>query len=290
MTDSHRLELRERAALSATEIAAVRELAAASAGAGMGEARIFWDALAHASDVPNQFLISAAERLLGFLHADGLRDEEAEAILLVAPGIEPAPVVTPLVEAALTACRASKTPTLLIAIDRRAAAVANALAARGAEVQFSEQKRRRDSTGALSLPTSDLAISAATPADANEIAAILAADMGLDPIGFDAHVTANMARPHYRYYIARLGGAAVGTANVQVLNGESYIYGFVVLPEARGHGYGRQLMVHMLNDLADQGDAPMYLEVEPDNTPAVTLYGSLGFVPEATFDYYRLDA
>lgn len=290
MSDSNRLELNERAALSEAEITAVRELAAASEAAGMGESRIFWDALAHADEQPNRFLLNSAGRLVGFLGIEGLGDDEAEATLLVAPDIDPDPLVTQLVEAALSACRASKTPALLVAIDRSAAGVTNALTARGAEVQFTEQKQRRDSTGPLAIPASDLSISAASPADAADIAAIQAADMGLDPVGFDAHVTANMDRPNYRYYIARQDGNAIGTANVQQLNGESYIYGFVVKPEARGHGYGRQLMLHMLNDLAAQGDAPMYLEVIPENTPAVTLYSSLGFVPVSTFDYYRLDA
>ncbi|KPV47331.1 hypothetical protein SE17_42535, partial [Kouleothrix aurantiaca] len=136
MSDSNQLELHERAALSEAEITTVRELAAASESAGTGETRIFWDALAHADELPNRFLLNSAGRLVGFLGIEGLGDDEAEATLLIAPDIDPEPVVTPLVEAALTACRASKTPTLLIAIDRSAAGVANALAARGAEVQF----------------------------------------------------------------------------------------------------------------------------------------------------------
>lgn len=289
MPEANGLQVVERVAVQDAEQAAVRALDAACRAAGLGESRITWDSLAVAEEVPNNFLVYVAGQLVGFLRADGLGTDEAEATVLVSPDINTQPVVAGLVAAALAACRAHHTPALIIAVDRRAVPVAEAVGMHGATLHFTEEKRRRASTGPVALPTSELAISDAEAHDAAAIAAILADDLGMDPVGFRQHIAANMVRPIYHYYIARHNGAPAATANVQQLNGDAYIYGLVVRPEFRGRGYGRLLMLRMLADLAATGDAPMYIEVEPQNTPAVTLYRSLGFETVATFDYYRLD-
>lgn len=289
MAETSGLHVVERSAMQDAEIAAVRALEAACQAAGLGESRITWDSLAAAEEVPNNFLVYDAGQIVGFLRADGLGSDEAEATVLVLPDTNAQTVVAYLVMAALVACRAHHTPALIIAVDRRAAPVAEALRTHGATLHFTEEKRWRASTGPVVLPTSELVISPAGAQDAEAIAAILAADLGIDSIGFSQHIAANMARPIYYYYIARHNNTPAATANVQRLNGDAYIYGLVVRPEFRGRGYGRLLMLRMLADLAATGDAPMYIEVEPQNTPAVTLYRSLGFETVAIFDYYRLD-
>ncbi|MFN8502839.1 GNAT family N-acetyltransferase [Kouleothrix sp.] len=286
MAKSTVLEVIDRAALGDAELAQVRRLAEASQAAGHGEARLVWDALRVAGDVPNQFLAYQRGRLVGFLNVEGLGDDEAEATGLIDPAATPEPIGGRLVDAARAACRAQGSSTLIVAADQRARPLIDALVALGATRRFAEHKLRRASTGALALPASELEIADAAADDAGAIAEILAADMGIDPAGIAAHIASNMRRPNYHYYIARHAGAAAGTANVQLLNGDAYIYGLVVQPEYRGRGYGRGLIVRTLADLAARGDAPMYIEVETENTPAYTLYRSLGFEHVATFDYY----
>jgi mycothiol synthase len=58
--------------------------------------------------------------------------------------------------------------------------------------------------------------------------------------------------------------------------GEIYVIG--VGPEQAGHGLGRRLMQIGLAHLAERGCTAATLYVEADNTPAVALYRSLGFV------------
>lgn len=289
MTESTDLQLTKRAVLDDTEFADVRALVE-RCQAAEGETRVIWDALQASDDgLPNQLLVRDAGRLVGYLRIEGLGEDEAEAAAHVDPQATTAPIAAQLLGAAADTCRARGSATLIVALDRRAAALADAIAAQGASLHFSEHKLRRDSTGTLALPASDLQVAQAGPADAGEIAQILASDMGADPAGFAQYIASNLQRPNYRYYIARHAGAPAGTGNVQQLNGDFYIYGLVVRPEYRGRGYGRQLMLHMLADLAARGPEPMYIEVESENTPAWTLYRSLGFELVATFDYYRLD-
>ncbi|MBN2229801.1 MAG: GNAT family N-acetyltransferase [Candidatus Thorarchaeota archaeon] len=50
-----------------------------------------------------------------------------------------------------------------------------------------------------------------------------------------------------------------------------------VLPAHRGKGYGRQMMLHALQYLQEQGVTEAKLRVHVDNTRAIQLYESLGF-------------
>ncbi|MEU6355299.1 N-acetyltransferase [Streptomyces sp. NPDC047072] len=58
----------------------------------------------------------------------------------------------------------------------------------------------------------------------------------------------------------------------------SWILGLGVDARARGRGYGRQLLREALERLRREQVVEAALTVDPSNTPAVELYGSLGFV------------
>lgn len=65
------------------------------------------------------------------------------------------------------------------------------------------------------------------------------------------------------------------------------IYGVAVVPSAKGRGVGRALVSTLIDRLGDADIGRVYLEVRADNTPAMTLYQSLGFEPIAQLaDYY----
>lgn len=65
------------------------------------------------------------------------------------------------------------------------------------------------------------------------------------------------------------------------------IYGVAVAHPAKGRGIGRTLVQTLIDRLGDAGIQRVYLEVRADNTPAMTLYESLGFEPIAILaDYY----
>ena len=103
-------------------------------------------------------------------------------------------------------------------------------------------------------------------------------------------VAHNMQSSVYQYYIATLDREPIGTLNVQNLGGEAYIYGFVVRPEQRGRGYGKEILARAIADIVAQRPQPIFLEVETENDPAFGLYRSFGFEVTTTYDYYRLAA
>lgn len=57
-----------------------------------------------------------------------------------------------------------------------------------------------------------------------------------------------------------------------------------VKPSRRGTGLGRRLAEELIGFAREAGYARMLLDTEPDFTPAVTLYRSLGFVETARYN------
>ena len=79
------------------------------------------------------------------------------------------------------------------------------------------------------------------------------------------------------------GGSAVGT--IQGLGGArgvGAIQNVGVVPECRGFGLGRALLVRSLHGFAQRGYRRVYLEVTADNAAALTLYRHAGFRPVRT--------
>ena len=70
----------------------------------------------------------------------------------------------------------------------------------------------------------------------------------------------------------------IGYVGLSVVLDEGYMGNLAVLEAYRRKGTGRALMNELLNECTSIGLAFAALEVRPSNTPAVSLYKSLGFV------------
>lgn len=85
----------------------------------------------------------------------------------------------------------------------------------------------------------------------------------------------------------RILGWAVALIRVHRRWRSGRIYGVAVAHPAKGRGIGRTLVTTLISRLEDADITRVYLEVRADNTPAMTLYESLGFEPIAVLaDYY----
>lgn len=81
-------------------------------------------------------------------------------------------------------------------------------------------------------------------------------------------------------------GRIAGKMRVSELNGEAWIYGFVVFPELRGRGIGRKALAKVVL-MEHQKGLPIFLEVEAKNEHALKLYESCGFRTYHSQDYYE---
>jgi [ribosomal protein S18]-alanine N-acetyltransferase len=72
-----------------------------------------------------------------------------------------------------------------------------------------------------------------------------------------------------------LGGYAIMSMGA----GEAHILNICVRADLRGSGYGRRLLIWLLDHAREAGQGWTFLEVRPSNRPAILLYESLGFEP-----------
>ena len=87
-----------------------------------------------------------------------------------------------------------------------------------------------------------------------------------------------LAGPFGLYLVLEEGEEVVGFIGVKHVADETHVMTIAVLPESRGRGHGRTLVVAALEAPATRKSLRVHLEVRPSNTAARTLYASLGFV------------
>ena len=84
-------------------------------------------------------------------------------------------------------------------------------------------------------------------------------------------------------YASALDGASVGRAVYE--DGWAGIFGMATRPDARGRGGAAQVLAALTGWAAAHGATRLYLQVEPDNEPAVRLYARAGFTELCRYHY-----
>lgn len=69
------------------------------------------------------------------------------------------------------------------------------------------------------------------------------------------------------------------------IDGEAYIYGFAILPEFQGKGYGGKALRNIVKQQHEAGYS-IGLDVEAKNMHALRLYENIGFKTTQGQDYY----
>jgi mycothiol synthase len=94
----------------------------------------------------------------------------------------------------------------------------------------------------------------------------------------------------YFFAINRATGAEIGTsrARIDIVGGKrtGYVATVGVVPEERGRGVARALVLHTLNYLAGLGVTSATLFVERENASARGLYDKMGWYPLYRTDHY----
>ncbi|MFS0883438.1 GNAT family N-acetyltransferase [Metabacillus niabensis] len=88
-------------------------------------------------------------------------------------------------------------------------------------------------------------------------------------------------------YVAKLEGKRIGIGSVSVENNEASIFGVGVSPKYQGKGFGRELIMLIIEELKRKGIENITIEVDSLNERAFKLYKGCGFQVEASFHYFR---
>lgn len=97
------------------------------------------------------------------------------------------------------------------------------------------------------------------------------------------------ARADARFLVLEQGGTVIGFAVTTVLFEEAELPKIAVLPEKRGQGLGKALLLALFTEAKTLGADKMFLEVRSGNVPARKLYESNGFTVLRTRAKYYPD-
>ncbi|ERK67898.1 ribosomal-protein-alanine acetyltransferase domain protein, partial [Leifsonia aquatica ATCC 14665] len=72
-----------------------------------------------------------------------------------------------------------------------------------------------------------------------------------------------------------------------LVGGWGGLYAVATLPSARRRGLARALTTALAREAAAHGVDRLWLQVVADNSAAIALYESLGFVPASRYEYWE---
>ena len=90
-------------------------------------------------------------------------------------------------------------------------------------------------------------------------------------------IASELENPLALWLVAVDGEKLIGYVGSQTVLGETDMMNLAVAPEARRQGTGRALVLALVDALTEKVSHSLMLEVRVSNTPARTLYESLGF-------------
>ncbi|MCL2323609.1 MAG: GNAT family N-acetyltransferase [Oscillospiraceae bacterium] len=175
-----------------------------------------------------------------------------------------------------------KTKRLFAIVNRKDEKLAEWLLARDFIFSNTEYRMVFDKEKFVPCNKRNLQILTATPKDSSYV-------FEIDNEAFDmVNESETSLRDLLNTKIAYLNGEPIGKIRVDTAYGVFAIYGFVIKPNYRGKGLGREFISKIIEDIIETGYDKIFIEVMSNNSNALHLYKSIGFDVKAEFDYYSL--
>ena len=93
-------------------------------------------------------------------------------------------------------------------------------------------------------------------------------------------------QPSVRFFVARIGGAAVGCGAVALFDDYAEVKRMYTREAARGRGVGTALLAHLEQAARAAGKPVLRLETGTEQAAAIGLYEGYGFRPRGPFGHY----
>lgn len=287
-----------RQTVNAEEIAAIEQLIAVCNAYEHLKMRVFIRMLQERPGTStNDFLYYDDDgSLIGYLCLTTWGEVEKELMAIVDPAHRRKGIFRLLLEKARQEFVAEGGKYFTIVCERTSQSGAATMKAMRIALNFSEHEMHLGTFKAKNTFDDRLTFRQATTGDVDAVAKILMED---DVSEESAHaiVARWLQDGKNRIYLATLGGQdlgcdePVGTLRLEDMGraNELGIYGFVVRPDYRGKGYGRQMLEECIRIARANGPVDVMLDVDASNTRAFNLYHSAGFEIKTTYDYYHFE-
>lgn len=277
--------------LTSGELEALAGLEAACREVDGGRLKLEWQALrSRPPGLTSDFLWIADGQLLGFLGVYQWRPIELELCGMVHPGWRQKGIGTALYDAVAAEVARRAPARAMLIVDRALEHGRRFALARGGELDHSEhrmQQRRQPEERATSRR---VFVRPAVSGDARFVSECVAAAFEEEAAPFDEGDPSAVARlvEATTVIVDGSSGERVGVLRVERDGGIASIYGFAVLPERQGRGYGRVALTRVTEELRRSGVGLISLEVLSNNDSALHLYETCGFDSIGTEDYYAM--
>jgi ribosomal protein S18 acetylase RimI-like enzyme len=235
--------------------------------------------------------------LIGFLGIYQFRSTEVEISGMVHPEHRRKGIFSEMVREVKQECIRRGIPKMIFICQHGSISGKSALESIGAAYSFSEHWMQLEEPSYVVSDGKNVPNIVLRLADSRDNDAIVHLNMaGFDMTEADAreYLKKNKVTPTNQTFIAELQQEVgsllpVGKINVRHNVGEAFIYGFSVMTDYRGRGYGRFILSETVAIIKTHDDtASIALEVAVDNERALGLYESCGFRVSNANDYYDL--
>ena len=115
------------------------------------------------------------------------------------------------------------------------------------------------------------------PMTAADVPAVAALEQTAPDAWTAAQLMEELQAPFARCLVLCRGGEIAAFCTAQAAADEASLNAITVAPACQGQGLGGQLLRALMQRLADEGAAMLYLEVRAGNAPALALYERAGF-------------
>ena len=257
----------------------------------------------------NEFLYYDGTRLFGYIGICGFGGAgmPLEITGMVDPEYRRQGIFTKLSDLVLQECRQRGVGTVLLLCDRKATIGQQVIKKINADYKHTEYEMylKEDYGKPKEELYCGLHLRRATNADAYEIArqnAIYFGDVFPEEDGKVIEANQNISKQvpeedllcpeeeekrGITIYLAYKDQQIIGKVHLDSNSSVGGIYGLGVLPEYRGRGYGRALLLRAIEKLKEERES-ILLQVEANNSKALGLYQSCGFYETSIMDYYEL--
>ncbi len=296
LTNQLKQGLIKRRALADAEVAEIEQLAHVCNTYENLSMRLDWIKLRSPyNSFANDFLYYRDGALVGYLVLDRHGSQEKELTGMVHPAHRRRGIFTALFTAARQECKQRGIRRLLLICEHASPSGLALITALGARHESSEHEMLLHMLQQHFACDERLFFHQAGMNDIDALVTIMHED-SRDPLDeLQAFVIQALQEPNCQVFIASLGEGSVsckepvGCLRLYELADEIGIYGFIVRPAYRGRGFGRQILSEAIQGVQARSQKRIMLEVDTENSLAVTLYHSCGFKVSRTYGYYNLD-
>ncbi|WP_394174288.1 GNAT family N-acetyltransferase [Guptibacillus hwajinpoensis] len=239
-------------------------------------------------DKINEFMFYEDERLIGYMGICQFGSDTLEVNGMVHPDFRRLGVFKRLFSLVRDEWNKRELQQMLLLCDCNSTPGINFIKSTGAHYENSEYEMFLVGEAREGVTIKSLKLRKALNKDAKEIARQNAIYFQVSSLDGNSRLPEEESKQGMDTFLAELNESVIGKVHIEVQNGVGGIYGLGVLPDYRGKGFGRDILMKAVEKLREQQVQQIMLQVAVKNRKALNLYQSCGFKETSTMDYFKL--